>query len=681
MISEQQRSRLERLSVLLGRKIVEVPDINAAGVSAPTREFLERRPSTLAYDDTGNNTIYVFSERIEDGSVEHIDNVIACEVLAKEGPKGLLNHEGLYEWNRAVADSIPGGLRYTIRAYHDGGKMPDAVVAREFLMTAAIRHNKCEPHSPAIREAAKALLSHTVIGLDEEDKDNQVGFTAALEQHFASEKIRKLRGMSPDDFNDRLIHDMETFHRMNDKVSTIIPLGEVSPALRIAGVAGDILYISTKTLWSKVLQHEMDKNSLGGYRLAESIGNPLAVFRSYSDTNGKDTAAGRFIVLTDIPIMSETGKYPTFLSAVIEANMEKKMNRAQSIVSLHPISNLGIVEKVFNRATESNMDNKILYLREDFEEKWLTRLPERLELEINSESRRPRINEKNRGVQHAGFNCPIHPETTVSIAKIVKNWKNKHADELFFMHQPHESEYFAPSLNISEDAGIVMKREFPKVEQPARILTPKTKLVATDFKAKKTFDVVSSLGATTAADLLTKRDIIIDRLPATAGREIDALIKSAGLSVNRKQTAEEKNTAKLRERFLGEMVRTAFPADHANAQIKYNSDGIVVLSIGNKYNAMNLKGDRLLKEHVDWMAPPKEGFARIMKRRAGEIKYNFIDADGKVLLKNWVDKASDFKDGQATVEIGSKKKVVDTGGRVTADEDINAGQSKGHPGP
>ena len=33
---------------------------------------------------------------------------------------------------------------------------------------------------------------------------------------------------------------------------------------------------------------------------------------------------------------------------------------------------------------------------------------------------------ENRGIKSPGFICPVDPETTVSIAKIVKNWKNKH---------------------------------------------------------------------------------------------------------------------------------------------------------------------------------------------------------------------------------------------------------------
>lgn len=682
MLNEQQYNRLEDLSARLGKRIVEVPDINAAGVKASTREFLERRPALLAYDDTGNNTIYVFSERITDGSVEHIDNVIACEVLAKEGPKGLLKGNTLYEWNRDIADSISGGLKFAIRAYHDGGKLPDAAVVREFLMMDAVRHDRFELHAPTLKRAATAVLNLTDLGLDKESRENQVGFTSALEQYYASEKIREIRRMGPADINERLVHHMEVFFKTNKKISALIPFGEVSPALRTAGINGDALFMSTKSLWMKASKHEMDEANLGYYRLAESIRNPLAVFSSYSSTNGKKNAADRFVVLTDIPTMSETGEYPTFLAAVVEANAEKMMNRAQLIFSFHPVSNLGVVNQVFNKITESNMDNKILYLRDDFEERWLKGLPRRLETETDKrKERRPRINEKNRGVQRAGFDCPSHPETTVSIAKIVKNWKNKHADELFLMRQPHDDEYVTPKFEISDDASILVRRDERRTESQARVLTPKTELVRNDFKAEKTFKTVSALGIRTVKDLLTKRDIVLGQVPQTVGKEIDALIRAAGLQLDKKQTAEEKETAELRNRHLGGMIRTAFPSEQSAAQIKYNSDGIVVLVFGNRHNAMNLKGERLLKEHVDWIAPPKEGFARIMKRKAGEIKYNFVDADGKVLLKNWVDKASDFRNGQAIVEIGSKKKVVDTSGRVTADEDINAGQSKGHPGP
>lgn len=678
MLTEQQNKRLEEWAHHLGRRIYEVPDINAAGVSASTREFLGRRPAALAYDDVKGGAIYVFSERMNNDSIEHIDNVIACEVLSKEGPGGIMKSD-LYEWNRSTVAHIPDGIKYAMRAYLGGGRIPDSVLAKEYLMNAAVHHDRREFHAQAIWDAAAVALEHTCFPIDRNRRDNLVGYTAALEQYYASEKIKELRTMTPADFNSRLATDMETFRAEKMRVNTLIPFGEVSPALRFAHVKGDALFMAATLLWDKATKHEMDKHHLDYYDLAESIRNPLAVFRNYSVTDPDDIAADRFVVLTDIPVISETGHYPTFLTAVIEANGEKMMNRGQTVISIHPKSNIGIVKHVFESVGESNMDNKILYIRDDFEKKWLTGLDERIQIEVRKK-REYLQKKKNRGVKSLGIIRPVDPETTVSIAKIVKIWKNKHADELFLMRQPHDDEYAAPKFFIGDSAMIRIEREERKIEKIKKTYTPKTVLSADDFKAEKTFRTVSEFGVKTVADLLTKRDIINDRLSATARNDVDSIIKAATpLPPKKKLNATEKRLAAFKEHYLGNMVRAAFP-DEPAAQIKYDTGSIIVLVAGNKYNAMNLKGERLLKEHVDWIAPPKEGFARIMKRKAGEIKYNFIDADGKVLLKNWVDKASDFRNGQATVEIGSKKKVVDTSGRVTADEDINAGQSKGHPG-
>ena len=92
----------------------------------------------------------------------------------------------------------------------------------------------------------------------------------------------------------------------------------------------------------------------------------------------------------------------------------------------------------------------------------------------------------------------------------------------------------------------------------------------------------------------------------------------------------------------------------------FSVDGFARYRNDGKYNFIDTEGHILLKDGVDTANDFSEGFAQVQK----DGKYNFIDTTGKLLLNRGVDCAGDFYEGFAQVQKDGKWYFIDTTGKL-----------------
>ena len=88
----------------------------------------------------------------------------------------------------------------------------------------------------------------------------------------------------------------------------------------------------------------------------------------------------------------------------------------------------------------------------------------------------------------------------------------------------------------------------------------------------------------------------------------------------------------------------------------FDKNGIAQVRLNNKYNLIDANGKVISKQWFDYVCKFDEnGFARVRLNN----KYNLIDANGKVISKQWFDWISEFKNGFAEVKLNKKFNFID----------------------
>ena len=106
----------------------------------------------------------------------------------------------------------------------------------------------------------------------------------------------------------------------------------------------------------------------------------------------------------------------------------------------------------------------------------------------------------------------------------------------------------------------------------------------------------------------------------------------------------------------------------------YFSDGLArVRNCERKYNFIDANGKILSDEWFEWAEDFKDGFAVVKNE---DYVYNFIDKKGKFLSEQWFEKAFDFQEGFAVVEktIGLRN-FIGKNGKLLSDEWFNNAHS------
>ena len=88
------------------------------------------------------------------------------------------------------------------------------------------------------------------------------------------------------------------------------------------------------------------------------------------------------------------------------------------------------------------------------------------------------------------------------------------------------------------------------------------------------------------------------------------------------------------------------------------SDGFAAVKIDGKWNFINAEGKLLSEQWFDDTYRFSEGFAVVTLDR----KYNFINTKGKMLSEQWFDDAWNFSDGFAVVKLNREAKKINTKG-------------------
>ena len=127
----------------------------------------------------------------------------------------------------------------------------------------------------------------------------------------------------------------------------------------------------------------------------------------------------------------------------------------------------------------------------------------------------------------------------------------------------------------------------------------------------------------------------------------------------------------LEEINIDEVIKTTEWWKNNNVlDLLYFSDGFAMVQRGDTlYNFIDKQGKLLLKQWFGWVGNFFNGFAVV--RREDNL-YNLIDKKGKFLSEEWFEKAFDFNDGFAKLRrTNGLRNFIDTKGKILSDEWFN----------
>ena len=130
--------------------------------------------------------------------------------------------------------------------------------------------------------------------------------------------------------------------------------------------------------------------------------------------------------------------------------------------------------------------------------------------------------------------------------------------------------------------------------------------------------------------------------------------------------AYEKNIEKGLDKAIGKVRK--YKTGDVVIPFKYDwiyseEEGMFVVGIGDKYSLLNGKGEKITDIKYREVGKFKGGRARVGKYENGEMKYGYIDRNGKEIVPIKYDDGADFSEGLACVEVGGKIGFIDKRGK------------------
>ena len=92
----------------------------------------------------------------------------------------------------------------------------------------------------------------------------------------------------------------------------------------------------------------------------------------------------------------------------------------------------------------------------------------------------------------------------------------------------------------------------------------------------------------------------------------------------------------------------------------FDKNGLAIVGLNDKWNFIDANGKVLSKQWFDYISSFKNGISQVKLNN----KYNFIDVNGKLVSQQWFDYISNFVNGVAKVRLNNKWNFIDVNGKL-----------------